>query len=59
MIIKETVTISGRQFYHRYSDENRYLVRDEQEYTEAYDPIEFDREYVEGREIETEPEPEE
>lgn len=48
MIIPEIVTINGREYTRKYSDENRYLVRDGQQYTEAVDPINITREYTEG-----------
>jgi len=51
MIIVENITINGRQFTHTYSDENRYVVRDGVEYDEAYDPIEYNRQYTEGEPI--------
>ena len=52
MIKTENYTINGKQFTRTYSDANRYVVRDEVEYTEACDPSEFNRTYTEGREIE-------
>ena len=48
MIIQETYTLNGRQFTRTYSDENRYVVRDGIEYSEANDPSEFGRTYTEG-----------
>lgn len=48
MIKPETITINGREYTRKYSDENRYLVRDGVSYTEAVDPINSGREYTEG-----------
>lgn len=53
MIKTESFTINGRAFTKTYSDANRYVVRDDIEYSEAIDPSEFNRQYTEGREIET------
>ena len=39
----------------KYSDENRYIVDESKvEYTEAYDLVEYPKNYTEGREIEPE-----
>lgn len=51
MIKTEYYEINGIPFVRTYSDENRYVVRDGVEYSEANDPVEFNREYVEGRTI--------
>ena len=51
MIVQEQLVIGGRDFTKTYSDAHRYVVRDEIEYEEAYDPTEFHRVYTEGREI--------
>lgn len=48
MIVTEQVTINGRQFTHTYSDEGRYVVRDDVAYEDAMDPTEFGRTYTEG-----------
>ena len=48
MIIQEHFDINGRDFVRTYSDENRYVVRDDIEYSEACDPAEFNRQYIEG-----------
>lgn len=48
MIQTEIVTINNKQFTHTWSDENRYIIRDNIEYNEAYDPTELNREYTEG-----------
>lgn len=59
MIVTEYVTINNKDFTKKYSDENRYIVDEsEVEYTEAYDLVEYPKNYTEGREIEDEPEPE-
>lgn len=49
-IIQETYTLNGRQFIRTYSDAGRYVVggSPEGEYTEANDPAEFNRTYIEG-----------
>ena len=52
MIITETIEINGKQFTRTYSDANRYVVRDGIEYSEAYDPTELGRTYIEGNIIE-------
>lgn len=52
MIKTESLTINGRAFTRTYSDANRYVVREEIEYSEAIDPSEFNRQYTEGREME-------
>lgn len=54
MIKREIVEVEGYQFYYTYSDSNRYIVRDGVSYSEAYDPIEFDRTYTEGDPMEPE-----
>lgn len=59
MIITEELIINNRNFIHTYSNENRYILRDNVEYYEAYDPKEFNRQYIEGRIIEEEIEQEE
>jgi hypothetical protein len=48
MIIKETININGVDYIRQYSTENRCLVRDGVQYSEAIDPIGSDREYTEG-----------
>ena len=53
MIITEYMTINNRDFTRKYSDENRYIVDESgAEYTEAYDLVEYPKEYTEGRPIE-------
>lgn len=49
-IIQENYVLNGRQFVRTYSDENRYVVGGVPvaAYTEANDPAEFARTYVEG-----------
>lgn len=49
-IVQETYELNGRQFVRTYSDDNRYIIGGEPhgEYTEANDPAEFNRTYVEG-----------
>jgi len=47
-IVTERFDVNGRDFIRTYSDENRYVVRDGVEYSEACDPAEFNRQYTEG-----------
>ena len=48
MIVQEHLIIDGRNFIKTYSNENRYIIRENVEYTEAFDPEEFGRIYTEG-----------
>lgn len=48
MILQENLEINGKSFTRTYSSENRYVVRDGIEYSEAIDPTEFGRQYTEG-----------
>lgn len=57
MIITENITIDGREFIKKYSDGGFYIERDGARYSEAIDPAETLREYVET-DIPIEPEPE-
>lgn len=52
MIKTEQLTINGKAFTRTWSDENRYVVRDGVEYSEAYDPSELGRTYTEGEVME-------
>ena len=57
MIVTENLTIGGRAFIKTYSDEGYMVERDGVRYSEAIDPAEFGREYIETDEkIEEEPE---
>ena len=47
MLIKEVVTINETEFAHTYSDAGFYIERDGVEYSDAIDPIDIEREYVE------------
>lgn len=49
MIIKENIVIDNRKFVRNYSDLNLMIqkVNTEEIYSEAIDPIEFEREYIE------------
>ncbi len=47
MIIKENLTINGRDFVKTYSDKGMMVERDGVRYSEAIDPAEFGREYTE------------
>lgn len=51
MILQENLEINGKSFVRTYSSENRYVVRDGIEYSEAIDPAEFGRTYTEGDKI--------
>ena len=51
MIIQEHFDVNGRDFIRTYSDENRYVVREGIEYSEACDPAEFGRTYTEGEKM--------
>ena len=50
MIIQEHLNINGKNFIHTYSDEGRFILGGEPygEYSDAYDPAEFNRTYLEG-----------
>lgn len=48
MIVQEHFDINGRDFIRTYSDAGCYVVRDGVEYSEACDPAEFGRTYIEG-----------
>ena len=50
MIIQEHFEVNGRDFVRTYSDAGRYVVGGSPvgEYSEACDPAEFGRTYVEG-----------
>ena len=47
MIKTENITINGRDFIRTYSDSGYKVERDEVQYDEAIDPIEFNRIYIE------------
>lgn len=47
MIIKENLTINGKEFVRTYSDAGMMVERDGVRYSEAIDPAEFGREYTE------------
>lgn len=47
MIIPVELTINGRAFIKQYSDLGYKLERDGVPYSEAIDPAEFDRKYIE------------
>lgn len=53
MIRTETYKLNGRQFTRTWSDDDRYILGGEPygQYTEANDPTEFGRTYVEGDKI--------
>lgn len=47
MIKTENITINGREFVKKYSDEGFMIERDGARYSEAIDPAEFGRQYIE------------
>ena len=47
MIVTENLTINGRVFVKTYSDEGFMVERDGVRYSEAIDPAEFGRTYIE------------
>lgn len=47
MINTETITIRDKQFIRTYSDQNKYIERDGVQYSEAIDPIDTNRIYIE------------
>jgi hypothetical protein len=47
MIKTENLTIGGRAFVKTYSDEGYMVERDGVRYSEAIDPAEFGRQYIE------------
>ncbi len=52
MAIKtETFYINDKEFTRTYSDDNRYVVRGDEQYVEACDPAELHRVYTEGEPI--------
>ena len=51
MIKTENLTINNRAFVRTYSDSSFMLERDGVRYSEAIDPAEFDRQYVETDEM--------
>lgn len=53
MIIIETITINGKEFIKNYSDSGYYIqkVGTEEIYSEAVDPIDSGRTYVETSEL--------
>ena len=48
MIVVEHVIINNTDFTRTYSDAGRFVVRNDEVYTEAYDPASFGRTYEEG-----------
>ena len=47
MVIKEVITINETEFNHTYSDFGFYIECDGVQYSDAIDPIDIEREYVE------------
>ena len=57
MIVKENIEIGGKAFVKQYSDGGFYIERDGEKYSEAIDPEDIPREYIETDEpIETDSE---
>ena len=51
MVITETITLNGTEYIRNYSDEGFYIERDGVKYSEAIDPIGYDRHYTETEEL--------
>ena len=51
MVITETITINGTEYIHNYSDAGYMIERDGVRYSDAIDPVGFDRVYVETDEL--------
>ena len=47
MVIKEVITLNETEFNHTYSDLGFYIECDGVQYSDAIDPIDIEREYVE------------
>ena len=47
MIVTENLTINGKAFVKTYSDKGMMVERDGVRYSEAIDPAEFGRQYIE------------
>lgn len=47
MIVVEQIEINGKEYIKTYSDANKMIEREGILYTEAIDPIGYDRTYVE------------
>lgn len=47
MVIKEVITINETEFNHTYSDLGFYIECDGVQYSDAIDPIDIERKYVE------------
>lgn len=47
MVIKEVIIINETKFNHTYSDLEFYIECDGVQYSDAIDPIDIEREYVE------------
>jgi hypothetical protein len=47
MVITETIEINEKEYIRNYSDDGFYIEREGVKYSEAIDPIGFDRMYTE------------
>lgn len=47
MIITESITINEKEYIHNYSDSGFYIERDGVQYSDAIDPVGYDRVYTE------------
>lgn len=47
MIVTENLTVGGRDFVKTYSDKGMMVEREGVRYSEAIDPAEFGRQYIE------------
>lgn len=51
MVITETITINGTEYIRNYSDAGLYIEREGEKYSDAIDPIGYDRQYTETDEL--------
>ena len=51
MIVTEQLTINDKPFTKNYSDSGYYIERDGVRYSEAIDPVELNRVYIETQEL--------
>ncbi|MBQ8254947.1 MAG: hypothetical protein IJY94_05525 [Clostridia bacterium] len=47
MIVKEIITINGKEYLHTYSDSGKQIEREGALYVDAIDPIDSNRTYTE------------
>lgn len=51
MVITETITLNGTEYVRNHSDEGYYIERDGVKYSDAIDPVGYDRYYTETDEL--------